>query len=569
MSLSSICVVSPSLTSCKHHESNLLCECNSYDIDIREGQPKKTDNILTINTKDESNVPDLKWEIIDELDTHIDTWVDLLPYNNNCQFSWNGKALHKNQSYSFRVKTVSKINSDDYVVSNLFTLNVKEKIYIQYSYFGIQNFSWSEGIEGESKESMLISPTESKDIPSDLTCTIVSDNQIPSWLSISETKTDKNNTYKLSWTSGITKCERFNFKIVFRWNSEDFEIDTEEFSFKVFDYNVLPPDKVLNYDNYNNRWELWGFNYSFKEEDYKDKGYTKLCIPGWINKIANNSFYDIFTFKSTIPDYITGILFEENNSLTSIGSSAFCHANSIRDDLDLKKNHALNEIDVNAFTSISCKYISFPKSLHIINNKAFMDDPSLYTISFEQDSSLETIGKEAFEDCFLNNSKQYKTLDLSNLKKLKKIDDFAFSSSDSTSNNNKLFDKIIFPESLETLGYCAVPHILTEAVFPASLKEITGYFIGAGSELKSISFTGNNLSYIYHDAFALSLNLHTIKFNNLHGLPSWEMTGNLFRGCPNNGIIYLIKCANVSDKEILDLLSKNSLDVTNWKVVRQ
>ena len=41
------------------------------------------------------------------------------------------------------------------------------------------------------------------------------------------------------------------------------------------------------------------------------------------------------------------------------------------------------------------------------------------------------------------------------------------------------------------------------------------------------------------------------------------MTGNLFRGCPNNGIIYLIKCANVSDKEILDLLSKNSLDVTN------
>ena len=132
-----------------------------------------------------------------------------------------------------------------------------------------------------------------------------------------------------------------------------------------------------------------------------------------LETIGDYSFYNCTSLASvTIPNSVTSIgdyAFQLDcsltsitipSSVTSIGNSAFSDCESL-ETVTFGENSNLETIDVCAFSACPLTSITIPSSVTSIGDHAFDSCESLETVTFEAGSNLETIGDYSFYNCSL------------------------------------------------------------------------------------------------------------------------------------------------------------------------
>lgn len=145
-----------------------------------------------------------------------------------------------------------------------------------------------------------------------------------------------------------------------------------------------------------------------------------------------------------------------------------------------------------AFQNSKIENIPMPDTIKYIENSAFREAKSLKTLSFSDNSLLETIGSNAFADCFSlesfkigKNLKEIEKYAFSNCQSLKVIDlsltDKLTTLESSTFDDCDCLEKIILPKSLK---------LIKSSVFPSCepLNEI--YYTGTKEEWRQIEKEG-------------------------------------------------------------------------------
>ncbi len=101
--------------------------------------------------------------------------------------------------------------------------------------------------------------------------------------------------------------------------------------------------------------------------------YNTMEIPARVTSIADQAFFDTEDkIDSTIPSFITKLIFSEESKCTSIGFEAF-----------------------NSFSSLTS--VTFPSGLSFISNDTFAECSALTSVSFP--GSLTRIDENAFGSC--------------------------------------------------------------------------------------------------------------------------------------------------------------------------
>lgn len=203
------------------------------------------------------------------------------------------------------------------------------------------------------------------------------------------------------------------------------------------------------------------------------KALKNLTIPATLQKIGDGAFTECKT--------LTSISFPEESALTSIGEKAFYYSGLTAVTLP----SILKEIGNNAFQSTAIETLSIPASVVTIGDSAFSSNNSLKTITFAEDSSLETIGNYAFSSCT-------------------SLAEFIIPASVKTIGNNALqncenLTKIEFKEgsSIASVGNLAFSYTgISSFSFPESSSDIKlGMQLFAGIELEEV-YLSNSVTNI-------------------------------------------------------------------------
>ena len=171
-----------------------------------------------------------------------------------------------------------------------------------------------------------------------------------------------------------------------------------------------------------------------------------LVIGNGLTKISEYAFTNAYKLKEVyIPEKIQEI---ETGAFTGSGTEKITFA----------ENSALLKIGANAFAFTPLEEITLPKSLIIIDNRAFYAGFALSGVKFEENSALQIIGNEAF-----GATKSLQTIDLPN--GLLQIGEYAFIDSG-------LSGEVAIPASVNKFGAGAF----------ASCRNLTAIKVAAANE---------------------------------------------------------------------------------------
>ena len=272
-------------------------------------------------------------------------------------------------------------------------------------------------------------------------------------------------------------------------------------------------------------------------------GFTgELNIPNSVTSIGNYAFYYCYGFTGNlnIPNSVTSIGdyafyhcegFNGNlsipNSITAIGDYAFYYCRRLEGQLNIP--NSVTSIGNEAF--YNCKNLAgeliIPNSIVSIGNSAFYDCDGFTSLSFEENSKLETIGNEAFGwshgftgKLIIPNSVTF-------------IGSSAF-------YNCYGFTSLSFEENskLETIGNSAFSdiYIYGELIIPNSLTSIGSYAFGSNNFSRVIcystspaSFTGDNNIFTSSTIYVPAVSVEAYKAAwkkdasrfNANGLPTF------------------------------------------------
>ena len=303
---------------------------------------------------------------------------------------------------------------------------------------------------------------------------------------------------------------------------------------------------------------------------YNCKSLSSITIPAGVTTLDNSTFDGCASLQTMkfaddsqlqsidsglIPSSIVSIIFEGNSSLTSIGDSAFSGCTNLTT-IDFGTKSQLQSIGSSAFSGCtSLSSITIPSGVTIIGDYAFSGCTSLtsitipasvttvgsafsgsylQTITFADNSQLQTIGYNAFQNCT-----NLTTIDFGNNSKLQSIGSYAFLDCTSLSSitipagvtsigeyafyNCKSLSSITIPAGVTTLNYstffgCTGLQTMTFAD-GSKLQSIDNGLIP--TSIVSIIFEGNSsLASIGNYAFSGCSNLTTVDFGENSSLQS-------------------------------------------------
>ena len=115
---------------------------------------------------------------------------------------------------------------------------------------------------------------------------------------------------------------------------------------------------------------------------------TSIEIPANVTSIGYGAFMDTPNLRE--------ISFAEGSKLESIGENAFFACGDFENSIEIEIPAGVKSIGNSAFYATPITSIEIPAGVTSIGDYAFCGCSKLQTISFAEDSKLETIGKEAF-----------------------------------------------------------------------------------------------------------------------------------------------------------------------------
>ena len=158
-------------------------------------------------------------------------------------------------------------------------------------------------------------------------------------------------------------------------------------------WNTLISESVFNSDPrivFMDNAILSGSNDEIVLEGVKTKNFTTFTIPEFVTEIGDEAFYKHFQLKSV----------EMPDSVTKIGNKAFYHCSGLS---EFPIGEGITEIGSYAYYCVNRPLtLHIPDSVVSIGDNAFMMQPydfypsELTTITFGENSKLETIGRYAF-----------------------------------------------------------------------------------------------------------------------------------------------------------------------------
>lgn len=223
---------------------------------------------------------------------------------------------------------------------------------------------------------------------------------------------------------------------------------------------------------------------------------ASIAIPSSVTSIGMGAFEEARA--------LTAVTFEPDSALTSIGENAFLLATSLT---SIRIPSGVTAIRAGTFLGAeSLVSISIPSGVTLIGNEAFRNTLALESVTFEPDSTLETIGDSAFS-IYDSGSGSLTSISIPNTVTL--IGNGAF--------QNSALRSILFQEGIDPLEIDI--HAFKDADFLESIEipnRVTEIGEGAFSftnALRSVTFApGINLSELSRQLFwrADSLNAITI-----------------------------------------------------------
>lgn len=270
---------------------------------------------------------------------------------------------------------------------------------------------------------------------------------------------------------------------------------------------------------------------------------------GLVIKVQKNPAH--YSNEYTNSDGVSGVLDLTDCGYTTIDNYAFYGLKSLRE----VKLDGIREIQDNAFQGTGLTKVDFPSSLESIGTGAFQDSNNLQSISFPDDSQLNTIGSSAFNNCAL-------TGELKLPKNLSTMLDSAFYNNqhitkvDFTGNTNlktipsKAFEKslslteIIFPTNLQTISDLAFHESrLQNVTIPKTVTSIGNYAFQSCQSMTSLAFEESNENLtLGQGAFSGCNSLPSLTLNR-----SMEVGSSCFTGCAS---LQQLTIANDSSTEI-------------------
>ena len=250
---------------------------------------------------------------------------------------------------------------------------------------------------------------------------------------------------------------------------------------------------------------------------------ASIDIPNKVTKLNDNTFANCASLKNV----------SIGSSCTSISSTAFLNSNAIEKITVAGDNTNYSSVDGALLNKEKTSIVLYPKSksgefvipdtVTSIADYAFDNAPKLTKVTIGE--NVKSVGTGAFRNCnsletviFKNSDAVQKTIGdyaFNNCPALTKVD---FGNAVKSIGNyafmvDKSLESIEFPDSLESIGYCAfscrsggtygtyVASNLKSVKFGSGLKTIGGYAFYENRKLETIEFSGDNLTSIGYSAF--------------------------------------------------------------------
>lgn len=280
---------------------------------------------------------------------------------------------------------------------------------------------------------------------------------------------------------------------------------------------------------------------------------------GLVIKVQKNS---ADSNEYTNPNGVSGLLDLTGCGYTTIDKYAFYKLKSLRE----VKLDGIKEIQDKAFQDTGLTKVDFPSSLEKIGTGAFQDSNNLQSISFPDDSQLNTIGSSAFNNCALTgelklpknlstmldsafyNNQHITKVDFSGNENLKTIPSKAFETSLSLT-------EIIFPTNLQTISDLAFHESrLQNVTIPKTVTSIGNYAFQSCQNMTSLDFEESNEKNLTlgQGAFSGCSSLRILILNR-----SMEVGASCFTGC-NSLQQLIIADDDDSSKEISIKIKDNA-----------
>ena len=290
--------------------------------------------------------------------------------------------------------------------------------------------------------------------------------------------TTKSFTGELVISNSVTSIGKYAFYLCDKFSSIKFEENSKLET--IGDYAFAGFVAENHYDDYINN------NYDYNYIPYAMGFVGELVIPNSVTSIGNYAFY--------LCNNMTGLKFEENSNLETIGNYAF-------------GGYSWNEYVFN--TGFEGELV-IPNSVVSIGDYAFYLCNNFYKLKFEDGSKLETIGSHAFAGYDWNGAIYMAfTGELIIPNSVTSIGNYAFEYCYD-------FTKLKFEENskLQTIGSWTFAHckgFSGELVIPKNVTSIKSYAFYNCEKITSLTFEeGSKLENIESSAFSNNKKLSTV-----------------------------------------------------------
>ncbi len=287
--------------------------------------------------------------------------------------------------------------------------------------------------------------------------------------------------------------------------------------------DVIPPN-ALPYEVYeiDANKVLLGFKAGIDLSQYDNGIRDTMQIPSKVTSIAEDAFYK--AQSTTIPTFITNLIFAKRSNCTSILQDAFYHSLLTT----IKFNSTLKTIGYGAFADSSkLASVDFPSSLQSIGNFAFMRDYALTSVSFPEDNN----GKYGLATNLGNNAQVV----------VEKNSDGNYK----WTNNSKEIGSLVHGD----------------VIIPEGITSISEYGFSDCYSLTSVTLP-SSLNTIGKFAFMLCSYLKEIVWNNLDMTP--RIQDSAFINVANRG--HVKSTGSYTSSQLLSLLKEKGGLPSSWEV---